>query len=235
MSTDIESQKCGIVGFTKTIAREGAKYNIVVNAVAPSAGTNMTRTVRPEEEVQAMKPDFVAPLVAALCSDKPPASGQLYEAGTGSFMATRWQRTRGVDFDVDDGVPSVEAVGKAFAEICNFDNGQADNPENPQEGSRYTMGNVLKNPKFVRLSKSTVKETTANKPSRPRSSSKKTGQTGSTCRKLMQHSNSKAPRPHTSTQIETSSCTISASVQNAQIYHSSSKAPTTSWSSLHLV
>lgn len=105
-------QKCGIVGFTKTIAREGAKYNIVVNAVAPSAGTNMTRTVRPEEEVLAMKPDFVAPLVAALCSEKPPTSGQLYEAGTGAFTATRWQRTRGVDFDIEGGVPSVEAVGK---------------------------------------------------------------------------------------------------------------------------
>ncbi|KAF2099226.1 Fox2 protein [Rhizodiscina lignyota] len=64
--------KCGIVGFTKTMAREGAKYNIYVNAVAPSAGTNMTRTVRPEEEVQAMRPDFVAPLVAVLCSDKCP-------------------------------------------------------------------------------------------------------------------------------------------------------------------
>lgn len=115
-----------------------------------------------------MKPEFVAPLVAALCSEKPPASGQLYEAGTGSFMGTRWQRTRGVDFDVESGVPSVEAVGKvsilqkrqmtwtlilflqAFTEIINFDNGQADNPNDPHEGSKYTMGNVLKNPKYVR-------------------------------------------------------------------------------------
>lgn len=73
----------------------------------------MTRTVRPEHEVLAMKPEFVAPLVAALCSEQPPANGQLYEAGTGSFMATRWQRSRGVDFDIGDGeVPSVEAVGK---------------------------------------------------------------------------------------------------------------------------
>jgi multifunctional beta-oxidation protein len=35
-------------------------------------------------------------------------------------------------------------------EICNFDNGQADNPETPQDGSKYTMGNVLKNEKIVR-------------------------------------------------------------------------------------
>ncbi len=125
----------------------------------------MTRTVRPEEEVQMLKPEYVAPLIAALCSEGPPANGQLYEAGSGYFAATRWQRTRGVDFEHAKGVPSVEEVFKvssnticergeltvvqAFPEICNFDNGQADNPDTPQDGSRYTMGNVLKNPKIV--------------------------------------------------------------------------------------
>ena len=104
--------KCGMIGLTKTTAREGAKYNIFVNALAPSAGTNMTRTVRPEEEVLAMKPEYVAPLVVALCSEKPPANGQLYEAGTGWFAATRWQRARGVDFDHSKGVMSVEDVAK---------------------------------------------------------------------------------------------------------------------------
>ncbi|KAL6243922.1 hypothetical protein RBB50_009356 [Rhinocladiella similis] len=141
--------KCGMIGFTKTTSREGAKYNIVVNAVAPSAGTNMTRTVWAEDAVNTVKPDYVAPLVVALCSDRPPGTGQLYEAGSGWFAATRWQRARGVDFEHDKGIPSVDEVAKAFGEICNFDNGKADNPESPQEGSRYTMGNVLKNPKVA--------------------------------------------------------------------------------------
>jgi multifunctional beta-oxidation protein len=38
---------------------------------------------------------------------------------------------------------------QAFPEIINFDNGQADNPDLPAEGSRWTMGNVLKDPKMV--------------------------------------------------------------------------------------
>jgi multifunctional beta-oxidation protein len=138
-----------MIGFTKTTAREGAKYNIVVNTVAPSAGTNMTRTVWAEEQVGQIKPEFVAPLIAALCSEKPPAAGQLYEAGSGSFKHTRWQRARGVDFDLAKGVPEVEEVAKAFDEIINFDNGQADNPDTPAEGCRWTMGNVLKDPKLV--------------------------------------------------------------------------------------
>lgn len=144
--------KCGIVGFSKTTAREGAKHNIVVNAVAPSAGTNMTRTVRSEEEILSMKPEFVAPLVSALSSEIPPCTGSLFEAGCGWYAATRWQRTRGVDFPHEEGVPSVEAVAEAFSEICNFDNGQADNPESPADGSRYTVGNIQKNPKMHNLS-----------------------------------------------------------------------------------
>lgn len=79
----------------------------------------MTRTVRPEEEVQAMKPGFVAPLVALLCSDKcPDPTGNLYEAGTGWFAATRWQRARGVDFVHHEGVPSVERVREVSR--CSF-------------------------------------------------------------------------------------------------------------------
>ncbi|TKA75761.1 Peroxisomal hydratase-dehydrogenase-epimerase [Friedmanniomyces simplex] len=135
--------KTGIIGLTKTCAREGAKHNIHVNAVAPSAGTNMTRTVRPEDQVQAMKPDFVAPLVAVLCSDRcPDPTGGLYEAGTGWFAATRWQRARGVDFPHQEGVPLVEAVHEVFGKICDFDDGQADHPDTPEEGGRWYMANI---------------------------------------------------------------------------------------------
>lgn len=80
----------------------------------------MTRTVRPENEVQMMKPEYVAPLVAALCCENPPITGQLFEAGTGWFAATRWQRTRGVDFDFDKGVPTLEQVAKVRRVLCEY-------------------------------------------------------------------------------------------------------------------
>jgi len=34
--------KMGLVGLTRVLAQEGAKYNIKVNAIAPVAGTRMT-------------------------------------------------------------------------------------------------------------------------------------------------------------------------------------------------
>ena len=147
------------------MAREGAKYNIVSNAVAPIAGTNMTRTVWSEENVTRMNPDYVAPLLAALCSVKPPATGQVFETGGGWIGHTRWQRARGVDFDPIRGVPSVEQLAEVgvlqclitwhtnklqvFPEICDFDNGKADNPDTPQEGSKYIMGNAVKGSRLV--------------------------------------------------------------------------------------
>jgi NAD(P)-dependent dehydrogenase (short-subunit alcohol dehydrogenase family) len=102
-----------MIGFSRTCALEGAKYNIHVNAVAPVAGTAMTRTVRPADEVDAMRPEYVAPMIALLCSDVcPTPNNGLYECGIGWFGQTRWQRARGVDFPIDDGVPSAEAVAK---------------------------------------------------------------------------------------------------------------------------
>jgi multifunctional beta-oxidation protein len=50
----------------------------------------MTRTVMPEDMIQALKPEYVAPLVVALCSDKcPTPTGGLYESGCGWVAATR--------------------------------------------------------------------------------------------------------------------------------------------------
>jgi hypothetical protein len=79
----------------------------------------MTRTVRPESEVQALKPDFVAPLVLLLSSDHcPDKTGNLYEAGVGWFARTRWERARGADFPHDQGVPSAEAVSKVSLQLA---------------------------------------------------------------------------------------------------------------------
>ncbi|KAF2424511.1 NAD(P)-binding protein [Tothia fuscella] len=137
--------KLGILGLARTAAREGQKNNIIINSVAPSAGTNMTRTVRSEDQVAALKPEYVAPLIVALTCEHAPVTGKLYEAGCGWFGETRWERARGVDFPHDKGVPPTpEEVFQAFGEICNFDNGLADNPETPADGSKYSMGNLEK-------------------------------------------------------------------------------------------
>ncbi len=63
------------MGLTKTLAKEGAKYNIKVNAIAPIAATAMTKTIMSEDILEAVKPEFVVPLVAVLASKECPESG----------------------------------------------------------------------------------------------------------------------------------------------------------------
>ncbi|RMZ76692.1 hypothetical protein DV738_g4854, partial [Chaetothyriales sp. CBS 135597] len=135
--------KSGILGFSRALALEGRKYNIYVNTIAPNAGTAMTRTIMPEEMVQAFKPDYVAPLVLLLTSDKvpDPPTGLLFEVGSGWQARTRWQRSGGHGFPVD--VPlTPEAVRDQWAKIINFDDGRADHPEGGQDGLKSIMANM---------------------------------------------------------------------------------------------
>lgn len=97
----------------------------------------------PEEMVQAFKPEQVAPLVVALCSDRVPESptGGLFEVGSGWHARTRWQRSGGHGFPVDVKL-TPEAVVKVWSDITNFDDGRADHPEDSQDGLKSIMNNM---------------------------------------------------------------------------------------------
>jgi multifunctional beta-oxidation protein len=138
---DSPPQKAGILGFSRALALEGAKYNIYVNTIAPNAGTAMTKTILPEELVQAFKPEYVAPLVLALCSDKVPnPTGGLYEVGSAWCGQTRWQRTGGHAFPVDVTL-TPEEVANNWQDIVTFDN-RADHPSKSSDSVSKMMANL---------------------------------------------------------------------------------------------
>ncbi|KAH0847810.1 Peroxisomal hydratase-dehydrogenase-epimerase [Fonsecaea pedrosoi] len=132
--------KMAILGFSRALAEEGAKYNIYVNTIGPSAGTQLTRTVLSEELVHARKPEFVAPLVLALCSDKVPdrPTGGLYEVGCGWQGRTRWQRSDGHTFDIDQFTP--ENIRDHWDKITNFADKCADSPETLGDEQKHIIG-----------------------------------------------------------------------------------------------
>ncbi|HEU5026124.1 MAG TPA: SDR family oxidoreductase [Spirillospora sp.] len=75
--------KMGLVGFTKTLAQEGAKYNIKANAIAPVAWTRMTEDLLPADFADKLGVDQVTPLVAFLVHESNEDSGEVYTVGGG--------------------------------------------------------------------------------------------------------------------------------------------------------
>ncbi|HDH58486.1 MAG TPA: SDR family oxidoreductase, partial [Bacteroidetes bacterium] len=77
--SNYSAAKAGIIGLTKTVARELGKYGVTVNAVAPGLILTAMMDAMPEEAKQVSlsetvlgrlgEPDDVAQLVTFLCSD----------------------------------------------------------------------------------------------------------------------------------------------------------------------
>ncbi|KAI9439943.1 peroxisomal hydratase-dehydrogenase-epimerase [Lactarius indigo] len=133
--------KAAIIGFTRAIAIEGRKYNILANVLAPSAGTAMTQTVWPQEMVDAFKPDFVAPVVGYLVSkDNEQTTGSLFEVSGGWAAQTRWQQAGGHGFPINK-VLSPEDVTSKWHIITNFNDGHTTNPATTQEGMERLVEN----------------------------------------------------------------------------------------------
>ena len=61
--------KLGVVGMMNTLKLEGAKYDIMINSVAPIAASRLTKDVMPPDLFKQSKPEFVSPMVLYLCSD----------------------------------------------------------------------------------------------------------------------------------------------------------------------
>ncbi len=76
--------KMGLVGFTRVLAAEGAKYGIRANAIAPVAKTRMTEDLLGGMADQ-LDPRFVTPLVMWLAHDTCPTTGNVYSAAGGTI------------------------------------------------------------------------------------------------------------------------------------------------------
>src|SRR5262245_2814048 len=87
--------KLGLVGLSNTLAIEGRKKNVLVNTIAPIAGSRLTETVLPKELVDALKPEFVSPLVAWLAHESCTETGGLFEVGGGVMAKLGWERAYG--------------------------------------------------------------------------------------------------------------------------------------------
>ena len=114
--------KAGLVGFTKTVAIEGARHGILANAVSPGALTRMTDGLGGlpfgDASAEVLSPDRVSPVVLWLAHRDCTVSGEVFRAVGGMVTRVVIGETAGI-FDPD---LTPETIGARIADIMATEN-----------------------------------------------------------------------------------------------------------------
>jgi NAD(P)-dependent dehydrogenase (short-subunit alcohol dehydrogenase family) len=110
--------KMAMVGLMNTLHLEGAKSDIRVNCLAPTAGTAMTEGLIPPPVFKLLSAESVSPAVVFMAGPDAP-SRKVIGAGGGSFSVFKGFETIGVNLLPDN--LSAEGVAEAWAAMNNED------------------------------------------------------------------------------------------------------------------
>ena len=102
--TNYGSAKMGVIGMMNTLVQEGGKYDIRVNALAPTAGTRMTEGLIAEEAFKLLTPETVTPAVLYLVSEDAPNKTILC-AGAGGYSVAKIVETDGTWLPPEEQTP----------------------------------------------------------------------------------------------------------------------------------
>jgi NAD(P)-dependent dehydrogenase (short-subunit alcohol dehydrogenase family) len=127
--------KMAVLGLMNTLVLEGAKNNVYVNALAPTAGTRMTEDLMPEEIVKAFAPEAVTAGMLTLCDDDAPTRFILC-AGAGGYSSAGMFETEGCFIPKASQNP--ETVRGQWAELTAQD-GQAALASGAKQGEKFVL------------------------------------------------------------------------------------------------
>ena len=108
--------KAAMIGLMNVLHLEGAKNDIRVNVLAPTARTGMTEGLLSPVAAELMTPESVTPGVLFLVSEDAP-SRVILGAGAGVFAVTHIGETPGIYLDESERTP--ETIAARFAEISD--------------------------------------------------------------------------------------------------------------------
>lgn len=134
--TNYGSAKMGVIGMMNTLVQEGAKYNIRVNALAPTAGTRMTEGLIPEKAFELLTPETVTPAVLYLVAEDGPNRAILC-AGAGGFSVAKIVETQGMWLPPEHQTP--EGIADNWDTITNPEGEKALQAGFEQSGKMITM------------------------------------------------------------------------------------------------
>lgn len=125
------SAKMGVIGLMNTLAQEGAKYDIRINALAPTAGTRMTEGLIPEGAFELLSPETVTPAVLYLAGADAP-NRTILCAGAGAYAVAKIVETDGAWLSPEEQTP--EGIAAHWDAITS-----AEGEKVPQAGFEQTV------------------------------------------------------------------------------------------------
>ena len=108
--------KMALVGLMQTLSIEGAKSDIRVNCLAPTAATRMTEGLLPADVLAALTPESVVPALLWLVSQDGPTRA-IACAGAGTFEAAHITLTTGLH--LGSGADTPEQLAAAWARVAD--------------------------------------------------------------------------------------------------------------------
>jgi len=131
--------KMALVGFMQTLSIEGAKNDIRVNCLSPTAATRMTEKLLPESMLRLLEAGAVTPGLLALVGEDAPTRAILC-AGAGSFERAHVTLTQGIHVGHDD--DTAEQIAARFDEISSRDGETV--PESGAAQSTLEIGKAMR-------------------------------------------------------------------------------------------
>jgi NAD(P)-dependent dehydrogenase (short-subunit alcohol dehydrogenase family) len=114
--TNYGAAKMALVGLMQTLALEGARHDIRVNCLAPTAATRMTQDLLPQALLDAFEPEAVVPAMLVLASKEAP-NRTILCAGAGGFEAAHVTLTAGQWIGLGDDAP--ERLAAALSAVTD--------------------------------------------------------------------------------------------------------------------
>jgi len=109
--------KLGLVGLMNTLCIEGAKNNIQINCLSPTAATRMTEDILTEDMLAKLDPTFVTPAAVFLVSKDAPNHTVMF-AGAGTYATMQISESAGMN--LPEGQRDADGVAANFKAISDM-------------------------------------------------------------------------------------------------------------------
>ncbi|MEY2953138.1 MAG: hypothetical protein RLZZ401_1225 [Pseudomonadota bacterium] len=128
--------KLALAGLMQTLSIEGAKHNIHVNSLAPTAATRMTEDLFPPDMLQEFDAASVVPAMLVLAAENAP-NRTILCAGAGTFEAAHITLTQGLYIGTGPDAP--ERLAAQLAQVTELSDAMV-----PQSGGGQGANEVAK-------------------------------------------------------------------------------------------